>query len=74
VHFHLLVPDGVFINGPNEVDYDGGEDLELGRHRQAALVARGERLEIDGLVGPASLAAARRQGFARWRDVATSPA
>jgi len=54
------------------VDYDGGEDLELGRHRQAALVARGEQLEVDGLVGPASLAAARRQGFARWRDVPTA--
>jgi hypothetical protein len=51
------------------VDYDGSEDLELGRARQAVLVARGERIGVDGLVGPASLAAARRQGFARWRDV-----
>jgi hypothetical protein len=24
------------------IDYDGGEDLELGKLRQAALVARGE--------------------------------
>jgi hypothetical protein len=38
------------------------QDLELGKVRQAALVARGEQLEVDGLVGPASLAAARRQG------------
>ncbi len=52
------------------VDYDGGEDLEVGKQRQAALNARGERLVIDGIVGPASLAAAQRQGFARWRDVA----
>lgn len=51
------------------VDYDGGEDLLLGKARQAELVARGERLDVDGLVGPASLAAARRQGFPRWRDV-----
>jgi len=46
-----------------------GQDLELGKRRQAALNERGERLEVDGQVGPASLAAAWRQGFARWRDV-----
>lgn len=51
------------------VDYDGGEDLDLGRARQRTLVAMGEQLMVDGLVGPASLAAARRQGFARWADV-----
>jgi hypothetical protein len=53
------------------LDYDGGEDLELGRARQAVLVARGERIVVDGLVGAASLVAARRQGFVRWRDVPT---
>jgi hypothetical protein len=52
------------------LDYDGLEDVELGKRRQAALVARGEQLAVDGIVGPASLAAARRQGFALWRDVA----
>ncbi len=59
------------------VDYDGHEDLELGRDRQAVLNARGSRagetwrpLVVDGVCGPASLAAMRRQGFARWRDVA----
>jgi hypothetical protein len=59
------------------VDYDGGEDLELGRARQAALNARDAKagatfrpLVVDGVVGPASLAAMRRHGFARWRDVA----
>jgi hypothetical protein len=57
--------------GLEGVDYDGGEDLELGRARQAVLVARGERIIVDGLVGPVSLAAARRQGFTRWRDVPT---
>jgi hypothetical protein len=55
--------------GFEPVDYAAGEDLAIGRQRQAALIARGERLVADGLVGPASLAAARRQGFARWRDV-----
>ena len=56
-------------SGFEELDYAGGEDLLIGGQRQAALVARGERLTIDGVVGPASIAAARRQGFTRWRDV-----
>lgn len=51
------------------VDYAGGEDLELGKRRQAALNVRGGSLRVDGIVGPASLAEAERQGFARWRDV-----
>jgi hypothetical protein len=42
------------------LDYEGGEDLELGRARQAVLVARDERIAVDGRVGPESLAAARR--------------
>jgi hypothetical protein len=29
-------------------------------------------LKVDGIVGPASLAEAHRQGFERWRDVATA--
>lgn len=53
------------------VDYNGGEDLELGRARQRALNAGGAGLDVDGIVGPASLARARQQGFARWRDVPT---
>jgi hypothetical protein len=57
------------VLGFEALDYAGGEDLEVGRKRQQALVARGEHLVVDGLVGPASLAAARRQGFAHWRDV-----
>lgn len=51
------------------LDYDSDEDLATGTRRQAVLVARGEQLAVDGLIGPASLAAASRQGFARWRDV-----
>lgn len=51
------------------LDYAGGEDLLKGRVRQQALNASGGALKVDGLIGPASLAEARRQGFARWRDV-----
>lgn len=36
----------------------------------APALDRGEHLTVDGLVGPASIAAARRHGFTRWRDVA----
>jgi hypothetical protein len=53
------------------LDYSTGEDLAKGRARQRALRVRGEQLMVDGLVGTASLAAARRQGFKRWRDVPT---
>jgi hypothetical protein len=56
--------------GAEPLDFASGEDLAVARRRQAALNARGERLTVDGLVGPASIAAARRHGFARWRDVA----
>lgn len=59
------------------VDYDGSEDLELGTHRQASLNAMDAKagnanrpLVVDGIVGPASLAAMTRLGFGRWRDVA----
>lgn len=55
--------------GAEPIDYGAGQDLELGRARQRTLVAMGEQLTVDGMVGPASLAAARRRGFARWRDV-----
>jgi hypothetical protein len=59
------------------VDYDGGEDLELGRARQLELNAADARkglltwrpLVADGVCGPASIAAMRRHGFKRWRDV-----
>lgn len=50
-------------------DYDSAEDLVVGRHRQRALNDRGEQLVVDGVCGPGSMAAMRRQGFARWRDV-----
>jgi len=55
--------------GFEAVDYDSGQDLDLGRARQRWLVAHGAALTVDGIVGPASLAAARAQRFVRWRDV-----
>jgi hypothetical protein len=63
--------------GFEELDYETGQDLEIGRDRQVALNARDARagntyrpLVVDGVCGPASLAAMRRHGFSRWRDVA----
>jgi hypothetical protein len=64
--------------GVEGLDYNHDEDLEIGRRRQAALNALDARagntyrpLAVDGLVGPVSLAAAKRLGFVRWRDVPT---
>jgi hypothetical protein len=62
--YELLVAEGA-----EPLDYATGEDLAKGRARQRALRVRGEQLMVDGLVGTASLAAARRQGFKRWADV-----
>jgi hypothetical protein len=60
--------------GFEPVDYDAGEDLQLGRARQATLRAGGARIDVDGIVGPASLAAAAAQGYRRWRDVPAAAA
>jgi hypothetical protein len=51
-------------------DYDGAEDLAIGRTRQRRLNELGEQLVVDGVCGPGTMAAMRRQGFAHWRDVA----
>lgn len=51
------------------LDFDGREDIEVGRARQTLLTERGAQIVADGIVGPASIAAARSQGYARWRDV-----
>lgn len=51
------------------LDYHGDEDLLVGKERQAALNARGARLTVDGVFGPASATAMQRFGFRRWRDV-----
>ena len=62
--------------GYEGLDYDGGEDIELGKRRQLALNAADAKagntwspLVIDGVAGPASIAAMRRHGLHRWRDV-----
>lgn len=55
--------------GCEGLDYDGEEDLHLGRVRQQALNQHGEHLATDGVLGPASAAALLRQGFKRWCDV-----
>lgn len=65
--------DELFIRlaarGFERVDFDQLEDITKGKDRQAALNARGESLIVDGIVGPSSMAAMRRHGFERWRDV-----
>lgn len=55
--------------GCEGLNYDHGDDLLVGKQRQAALNARGESLTVDGVVGPATIAAMQRHGFRRLRDV-----
>lgn len=56
--------------GAEGMDFEGKEDILLGKERQLALNARGARLTVDGVCGPASWAAMRALGISRWRDVA----
>lgn len=55
--------------GAEPLDYANDQDLHLGAARQSFLNSRGSHLVVDGLVGPASLREAKRQGFASWRQV-----
>lgn len=68
----------VELYGFELVDYDASQDIELGKARQrtlnAADLAAGvsptwRPLLVDGLVGAASIAAAKRQGYAGWGAV-----
>jgi len=58
--------------GAEPLDFSTGEDMRVGAARQTWLVQHGAKIMIDGQVGPVSLAAARRLGFARWRNVPTA--
>lgn len=55
--------------GAEGFDYDGGEDLAVGKARQVTLNRQGAKLTEDGIIGPASIAAAHRLAYKRWRDV-----
>jgi hypothetical protein len=55
--------------GAEALDFSTGEDLRVGAARQTWLVAHGAKITIDGLIGPVSLAAAKRLGFNAWRLV-----
>lgn len=59
--------------GAEAFNYGAGEDVLAAKLRQQTLVGLGADVGgVDGLVGPRSMAAARRLGFKRWRDVPTS--
>lgn len=56
--------------GAEPLDFSVAQDLEVGTKRQRYLASRGVNVgPLDGLIGPQSMAAARRLGFRRWRDV-----
>lgn len=61
--------------GAEAVDYDAREEQDLARQRQAQLNQLDARdgltfqpLVVDGVVGPASIAAMQRHRIYRWRD------
>ncbi len=63
--------------GAELIDYDAREEQDLAKQRQARLNQLDAKagvtlrpLVIDGIVGPASINAMKRNGFWRWRDVA----
>lgn len=58
--------------GGEPVNAAARQDVALSKARQAWLNQHGELLSVDGLAGPVSLAAGRRAGFRRWRDVPTA--
>jgi hypothetical protein len=64
--------------GAEPLDYATSQDLSVGRARQRYLNELDAKagntwrpLMVDGLVGPASIATAKRLGFKRWRDIPT---
>lgn len=57
------------LNGCEPLDYDGRQDLEVGRRRQRRLNEWGASLVEDGLFGASSMAAMRGFGFAHGREI-----
>lgn len=62
--------------GAEELDYDNGQDVMLGKQRQTRLNELDAKagntyrpLVVDGIFGPASRDAMLRLGFRSWRDV-----
>lgn len=49
--------------GAEQFDVDAGEDLATWRARQTALVAKGHKLIVDGVPGPATTAALKLEGY-----------
>lgn len=49
--------------GAERFDFDAGEDRQVWRARQVTLVAKGYKLEVDGIPGPATTAALKAEGY-----------
>jgi hypothetical protein len=65
--------DALFVElgalGFESFDLDRREDLFVWKRRQAKLNAMGERLTVDGIVGPGTMQAMHRHGFKSGREL-----
>lgn len=50
-------------HGAESFDFDAGEDKAVWKSRQLALNAKGYKLDVDGIPGPATTAALRHEGY-----------
>jgi N-acetylmuramoyl-L-alanine amidase len=58
-----IIFDVLNERGRRTFDYDATEDLRFFREVQSELNAKGEKLRVDGVVGPSTVAAMRRHGM-----------
>jgi hypothetical protein len=50
-------------HGAERFDFDAREDIQVWKARQATLVAKGYKLVVDGIPGPATTAALKSEGY-----------
>lgn len=64
-----LVMAELQLAGAERLDFAAGEDLAFWKRRQRKLNAMGEKLDVDGIAGPATMRALRARGFTSGREL-----
>jgi hypothetical protein len=57
------------LAGWEQLDFEARQDIAVWRLRQRVLNDLGEHLTVDGIAGPATIAAMRRRGFRHGREI-----